>query len=506
MGQRSEDARTAGRGLVFIAGAKAYFIVTAYAVHLLLPRLFGSKEVYGLFSTALGLASILNNVLIAATVQTVSKFVSANEPGAPAALRQALVLQFLFGGVLSVLLIAAAPFIGTLEHDQAIVPLLRVTASVVFAYALYAALVGSLNGRRLFHVQAGLDATFSTLRTVGLLVGAAAGVGAIGALGGFSIAAAAILFVALLVVGLGRSGQAPPLRQWLGFMAPILLYQACLNGILLVDMQLLKSTAAELAMGAGMTAEQAAAVASGHVGIYSAAQKFALVPYQLMLSMTFVVFPMISRATSAGDLAATRATIRAAMRFSLIVLAAASAPIAGAANGVMRIAYPEEYLVGSNALAVLVVGAAAFALFVVTTTVLSGAGRPAVSMTIAAGALAVVVVANLVFVRSVGLGDDTAVATAAATSLGMLVALTAGGFVVHRLFGAFIAPITALRVLVAGAVAFGVARAIPHETRPMALVAILSAFAAYAVTLVVLREIGPRDRETLARILRRKSS
>ena len=36
-------------------------------------------------------------------------------------------------------------------------------------YALYAALVGSLNGRRMFLHQAGLDITFSTVRTFGIL-------------------------------------------------------------------------------------------------------------------------------------------------------------------------------------------------------------------------------------------------------------------------------------------------------------------------------------------------
>ncbi len=45
-------------------------------------------------------------------------------------------------------------------------------------YALYAALVGSLNGRRMFMHQAGLDMTFSTVRTIGIVGAAALGYGA----------------------------------------------------------------------------------------------------------------------------------------------------------------------------------------------------------------------------------------------------------------------------------------------------------------------------------------
>src|SRR3954471_21477672 len=59
-----KEARHAGRGVLSIAGAKLYFIVTGYAVQLLLPRFLGTPEAFGLFSTAMNVVSILNNVLI----------------------------------------------------------------------------------------------------------------------------------------------------------------------------------------------------------------------------------------------------------------------------------------------------------------------------------------------------------------------------------------------------------------------------------------------------------
>ena len=65
-----------GRGLVFITGAKLYFIATGFLVQLGLPRLLGSPEVFGQYSLAMSIVSVINNVLIAATVQSVSKRVS----------------------------------------------------------------------------------------------------------------------------------------------------------------------------------------------------------------------------------------------------------------------------------------------------------------------------------------------------------------------------------------------------------------------------------------------
>src|SRR5690606_26151160 len=192
-------------------------------------------------------------------------------------------------------------------------------------------------------------------------------------------------------------------KRWLGFMAPIWFYQACINGILQIDLQMLSVTLTDLARGSGMSAEAAADFAATYAGHYSAAQTFAFVPYQLILSVTFIVFPFVSRATTLGDEEATRRYIKNAMRFSLLVLLAIGAPIGGAASGVMRIAYPEPYLVGADALGVLVFGQVAFALFVIGATILTGAGRPMTAAAIALVSLAVVLVSTRVAIGWAGI-------------------------------------------------------------------------------------------------------
>src|SRR5690606_28026411 len=104
------------------------------------------------------------------------------------------------------------------------------------------------------------------------------------------------------------------------FLLPIVLFQLTLNGTLLLDVWVLKNTAAELGLAAGIEMREAAEQASRYVGLYRAGQNFAFVPYQVILSVTFIVFPLVSRATAAGDLESARAHIRSALRFSLIVL------------------------------------------------------------------------------------------------------------------------------------------------------------------------------------------
>ncbi len=491
--------------MVSIAGAKAYFILTSYAVQLLLPRIFGEAKEFGLYSATMSGVAILTNVLIVATMQSVSKFVSEDESRAQTTLRQAIRVQAMVGGILALGLFAFAPAIAGFLLDGQLTPLLRIASVVVFAYAIYAALVGSLNGRHLFGKQAKLDATFSTLRTAGILTGALLGFGSLGAVAGFATAAASIVTLSLLWIGLGEPaepGDRIPRRRWLGFMAPIWTYQICLNGILLIDLQVLKRTATEIAFAAGV-AQAAADVANQYVGHYRAAQTFAFVPYQLIISMTFVVFPMISKATSIGGREAARSTIQHAMRLSLLLLLLFAAPISGAANGVMRLAYPDDYLAGAPALSILVFGVAAFALFAVAATAISGAGKPTVAALVAAVSLGTVIAANRLLILRAGLGVETLEAAATGTTLGMLVALVLSAAVLYGMFGVFVPIRTWVRGGLGAWAGYATAHAFPDDSPFFAVVALVAGFSVAVAVLILTRELSSEDWSALRRIARR---
>ncbi len=502
----SEDARRAGRGLLSIAGAKGYFIISSYAVQLLLPRIFGEAKEFGLYSATMSGVAILTNVLIVATIQSVSKFVSEDEARAAVTLRQGLRIQALVGGTLALGLFLFAPVIARVLLDEQLTRLVRVASVVVFAYALYAAVVGSLNGKHLFGQQARLDVTFSTLRTIGILGGAALGLGAIGAVAGFATAAATIVTISLIWIGFGERGthgEKIRRRRWLGFMAPIWAYQICLNGILMIDLQVLKRTATEIALASSVTSQAAVDLANQYVGYYRAAQTFAFVPYQLIISLTFVVFPMISKATSIGNREAARSTIQHAMRLSLLLLLLVAAPTSGAAHGVMQLAYPAEYLAGAPALSILVFGIAAFALFAVAATAISGAGKPSVAAMIAGVSLLAVIIANRVLVMRAGLGEQTLEAAATGTAIGMVVALVLSAWVIYQQFGVFIPVATWIRVALAAAAGYATAAAVPHGSPFMALVALALGFASSVVTLAITRELTKDDWHALWRVVRR---
>src|SRR5690606_25519950 len=114
--------------------------------------------------------AILTNVLISATLQSVSKLVSEAPERADATARRALQLQASVGGALALGLAVLAGPLAAASRDPALAPLIRAASMVVLSYSVYAALVGRLNGEERFGEQAKLDAGFTTLRTAGILL------------------------------------------------------------------------------------------------------------------------------------------------------------------------------------------------------------------------------------------------------------------------------------------------------------------------------------------------
>jgi O-antigen/teichoic acid export membrane protein len=484
----------AGRGALFIGAAKVFFMVTASLQKFLLTHVLGSADV-GIFEIVNGWVSVVNNATVQGTIQWVSKFTAEDSRRAEAVKAAGLRLQLLLGPLVGLGFFLAAPIFAAIYKQPGYVRWFRLVALIPCLYSFYAVFVGSANGLRRFRAQAGFDMTFSTIKTV-LLLGGAAAVGLAGAFGGFVVAAAIILVVAALVMGLPRkrdAGEVFPVRRLLASMTGIVLYTVLINFALSYDSFLLRRFTALV-----MTAERADQMA----GYYSSIRNLALLPNSALLIVTFVIFPLVSRSTFQNDRAATTAYVTQTLRYAFILAVAMAVVIGSRPAGLMRVVYRPEYLVAAPALPILVGGIVCLSLLAVAGAILNAAGRSRVAVILVASTLAIGGAAAFVLVPAREPGPAMFPAAASATAFGMFVGLVAALVYLRRSFGGGLPLSTVARVAVAAVIASAVAHFTPGQGKVITLAALALAGVVFFVALVLLREFGAADRTKFRKVLR----
>jgi stage V sporulation protein B len=522
---RAAEAVSAGRGVVYIAFAKFYFMMAGAALEFGLPTVLGTIT-YGAYGVVNSIVSPFNNVLVTGTIQSVSRFASQRPDEVAAVQRAGLRMHLYVGLVLAIAFAALSPVMAALFHDSRKTGPIMLAAVIVAAYSFYSVFVGTANGRRQFHKQAGLDIGSATLRLFGILGMAAAGFGLYGAIGGWAAASIVILMVSTVVVGLpGRAAGQPgqELGPMIKFFIGVSIYLVLLNFIMVADQLLLKRLSAEwfaahandavAALGAHVpdwliaqlgTIDPAHA-ADGQVGYYRAVQTLARLSYQAIIAATFVVFPLVSRSTFQNDRAATASYIQTTVRYSLIFASAIAIVMAANPAQMLDLPFQSDYAAfGWPALVALSLGNVAFSIFAIAGTILNGAGFTRHAIGVALLTLVAAVAANLIIIPMFTPGRSLLFACSAATAGAMALGAVAGGVVLHRKLGAFLPLLSLFRVVVAGAAAAGVGRVIPFNTPFLTLIEAGLIFLVFVVVLVATGELGRRDLAALTRVVRRR--
>jgi stage V sporulation protein B len=240
------------------------------------------------------------------------------------------------------------------------------------------------------------------------------------------------------------------------------------------------------------------------LGTYEAVRSLALLPYQALLVVTFVIFPLVSRSTFAEDREATRAYVRQTLRYALIFGAAMAVVLGARPETLLRIFYPAGYAAGAAALPILAAGVVALALLSIAGSIVTASGRPDVAVALVAVTLVAGTGLAFTLVPRAIPGPAMLSAAAMSTAAGMLVGfLTALGYLWRR-FKAGLPLLSVLRVLVATALAIAAARVVPGSGKLMGLAAMAAAGLVFAAALAATREFGATDREKFLKILHRK--
>jgi stage V sporulation protein B len=498
----------AGRGGVAILGAKVYFVLIGLIQQIALKAILGLAG-YGAYSTAQAVASITYNPVVQASIQGVSRtLAAADEAERPGLLRSALGLHGVWAVLLGLLFFAVAGPVGTVLGAAHLVGSIRILAVVVIVYGVYAPLIGALNGQKRFLAQAALDVAAATLRTVGLLLGAWLYVqsrghddsGAVEAANvGFVLASLLILVTAAAITGIGRRGPAPfDTRRYAAFTVPVLGGQFLLNLLFQADSLLLRRFLGEAALGKGLGPEAADPL----VGAYRAAQMFCFLPYQLLMSVAFILFPLLAEASARGLDDDVRRLVRGGLRLGTIATGAMVTALLTVPEGLIALVYGTDAAsLGAPAMRPLAVGLGTFALVGLITSALNSLGQAKSSLKVTAIATLLVTVFCFAAGYRAELGPNLLVRTAFATSAALIIACAVSAGVLRQVAGSSLDLKTLARTVlsVAGAAALtsGLVRASGGSGALLTLAASGFAVALYFVLLVLGRELRPADLEQL---------
>jgi stage V sporulation protein B len=423
------------------------------------------------------------------------------------ALRVALRVHVPLAIVVAALTALATPFYAAFEHAADVSAPLYVLAGVALLYGLYAPLIGVLNGRNLFSRQALLDVTFASLRTVGLIGfgwwfvhrGMS---GVLGTTVGWVCAAAVIVPLAVRWTGIGkplargepRPAGVPTTRAYLRVLGPIAGAQLCTNLLMQIDIALLGRFLSNAAAATGLTGDAQRDAVKQWLAIYKECQTFAFLPYQLLFSITLVLFPMVARAHAEGDVKAVREYVARGARLAAIFCGLLVGVVVAMPESMLAFAYgAADAARGADVLRAMVLAQGAFAMLGIATTVLTSVGREAVAATLTATAVVAVGGACAIAVPGAAFGHAQLVRSAEASGIALAVALVAGALLVRTTTKAFVPAATAARVALALAACVALGFFLPRVGRLVTPVAAAVVAAGFALVLVAMRELGARD-------------
>jgi O-antigen/teichoic acid export membrane protein len=473
-----------GRGTLYLMIASAVFLVTGYAIHFGLGRYLG-PETYGIYGVVLSLMTTINLLLTTGFPQGASKYIAEDNVKLSSIVRHSTRIQVLFSLLIFAIYFGLAGVIANLFNDPNLTLYIRISASVIPFYALYAIYSdGYLNGLREFGKQA-RTLTVASVAKVGMVF--------LLVLLGLSVKGAILGYLLAAVVGwllawryLGAVGESSANFEWsklVKFGIPATLFAAMLYLIMSIDLFAVKAISGE----------------DVDTGLYTAATTIAKVPYFIFGGLALALLPSISRSTSVNDSKLTASYINQSMRYMLMLLIPGVLLISATSSDLITLAYSSRYIEAGNPLSVLVFGLAFLAVFLVLAHIIMGGGKPNVVFGIALPLVAMDIALNITLIPRYEL-----MGAAWATTLTGLIGMVAVAIYVLRQFKALVSARSFIKICLASLAIYFIAYFITHQVSlsPFFLLLIyVGLFAVYLGLLLVMKELSREDLDTFKRII-----
>lgn len=455
------------RGTFFLSISTVIFVASGYAINLVLGRVLGPKD-YGIYGVVIALWSAVNLILTTGLPQAVSQNIAGNQSKSEEILKSSLIIQTFSVIFISVIYFFSAGSISYLLHDMSLIPFIQLSALIIPFNSTYSLYLGYFNGLHNFKRQSIIDSVYAITKFISIVT-LVYFFHIYGALIGFVFAACMASIVGFHYPK--KSKEIFPYKKLIVFSFPLIGFTAFSTLHQSIDLLLVKSLL--------------------HIqvspGYYTADQNIAKIPFFILGALSGAIFPTISHSVSQNLEEKTQKLIHQAIKLVLIIVTPTVLLISATSSHLLSLLYSARYAPAASSLTILSIGMGFFTIFILLSNIISGAGRPKVSLIISMIGFVVTTILCILFIPRFGLNG-----AALGTTIGSFIVMSVASIFVYKTFKTFINPQSIVRILGSSIIVFLLAKyiSIPDIFLPVMYICM---FVIYISLLFLLHEISVKE-------------
>lgn len=441
---------------------------------------------YGLVITLTTMIIILiGNGIPTAMSKYLSEFFETKPEMVLAIKKQALRLQLVIIGSITVIFFLSTPLIARILGDPSLERLFRISTLIIPSFAAASFYFYYYTGIHKFLLQSILKTLRSIFRII-TIVGLAYLFGVEGSIAGYFVAPLGVLAVAYAIDRFKISKNYPENKSvffdWkklANYAWPITLFMLFYELFISIDLYLVQGI-----------------LKNEHLtGIYNGALTVARIPYYLFYALTIILLPAISKTTSQEKHSETFSIINNSLRLMLILLFPAVILMSVYSKQILMLFYGSPFAEGALAMSILAIGVAFLTVFYVLSFVMNGAGKVKIPMIIAFFGFVANTVLNYFFIQKYGI-----VGSATATSITSFLIMIVMLYFIHENFEVRIKTKSLFKIILASAILWTATFVLP-DSKLLFLLSSLTSFLIYIFTLYIIKEISTEDVSILRKLI-----
>lgn len=491
---------TLARSAFWVTISEIIFNLSGYVIHSVVGRILGPADYgrYGLVVTLTTMIIILiGNGIPTAMAKYISEIFETNPRLVKVIKKQAIILQSIIIGLLTIIFFFGAPLIAKILGDPTLTPLFRISTLVIPAFALASFYFSYYTGLHKFGIQSFLKIMRSIFRVV-IIIALTYYFGVKGSVSGYIIAPFLVFLVAFAIDkfkvskelshsepdSVSEVGMTFDWRKLVNYAWQIIIFFLAYELLISIDLYLVKGILHDDYL----------------TGIYNASLTVGRLPYYVFYALTVILLPVVSKSTAENNSEKTGEIVSQSLRLMIILLVPAIILMAQFSEAIIKIFYGNKYLAAAYPMSILVWGVGFLTIFYVLSFVMNGAGKTKKTMYMAIFGFALNAILNYFLIKKYAL-TGSAIATSIASFVVMAIII----FYTYRDFKISIKFKNILRIAAAGVATFYAASLFSQGRYIFILWSVLL-FAFYCAILYLLGEIKKEDFTILKNIISRKKS